>query len=160
MQPGLPQKPYRALSPFLTGRVGVEDEHRLIGIAREQTGMIGGEGGAERRHRVGKPGLMQRNHIHIPFTEDELPPARGFGKIESEEVVGLFEHQRLARIQVFRFRIVEHPAPEGNHASPDIDDRDHHPVAEQVIEMVRIVPAPAAQPGSRQFLVVKSLFSQ
>ena len=95
-----------------------------------------GEGGAERRHRVGEARLMERDHVHIAFDHDELALVEG-GLARAGEVVdhrSLVEEPRLRRVQIFGLSLgIERAGAEGNDARLGIENGNGQPVAEAVI---------------------------
>ena len=46
---------------------------------------------------------------------------------------GFFIDERVRGVDVFRLGIIEHAAAESNHITAQVNDGDHHPVAEVVI---------------------------
>ena len=76
---------------------------------------------------------MQRNHIHIPFAEDNGFLRVIFRKVHRKNLVGLFIGKGVGGVEVFRLRIIEHSAAEADHPAADINNRDHYPIAEIVI---------------------------
>ena len=81
-----PQKADGPLRPFLPRGVRVENKNYLIAIPGDQTGMFLREGGAQ-RNRVGKARLMQGDHVHISFAEDQAALLRRFGKVEAKRLL-------------------------------------------------------------------------
>ena len=60
----------RADRRLLARRVAVEAEDRGRGEAPEQAELGLGERGAERRDRLAEPGLVERDHVHLPLDDD------------------------------------------------------------------------------------------
>lgn len=56
--------------------------------------------------------------------------------VEAKEVFALLKHLRLRRVQVLRLTAIEAAATKANDSALAIRDRNHHPMAEAVIEAI------------------------
>ena len=61
----------RAERGLAAGRIAVEAEDRLGRQAPQKRHLLLGERGAERRHRLGKARLGERDHVHVAFDRDD-----------------------------------------------------------------------------------------
>ena len=105
--------------------------------------------GAERRGGIGDPVLRQRDDIEIPF-DDHRPIgfADAFlGLVEAIESRALVEQRRLARIEVLRQRLIEHPAAESDHFSRGTENRKNHPAEEFLVKPLLAAFGDQAQPA-------------
>ena len=131
------------------GGIAVEAERRLVRHLPEQNELVGGERGAERRHRRLEAGSHHGDHVDIALDRDHRRAlvrggARGGDVVERPALV---EERRLRRVQVFRLRVLlERASAEGDDAAAQIGDRKHHAIAEAVVGH-RDVVAGNQQPG-------------
>ena len=58
---------------FATCFIRVPCYNNLTCIPRHQTGLVGGQGGAQGSHGIFKPRLVHGDDIHIPFGENQRP---------------------------------------------------------------------------------------
>ena len=117
------------------GRIAVEAEDQVLGEAQQLGHMVGGAGGAQRRHRVAHAELRQRDHVHVAFgDQDEAALADRRARLEQAvELAALQEDRRLGRVQVFRLALVQHPPAEADDLALGVADREHDAVAEAVV---------------------------
>ena len=81
---------------------------------------------------------MERDGVHVALHQDQIAQLAFLRQIQAEEVLALVEDQRLRRIEVFRrvgVIIVHDPAAEADDVAPDIDDGEHQPVPEPVVDI-------------------------
>ena len=120
--------------------------------------MVGGQGGAQRGHRAVKPRLMQGDGVHIPLGEDDLSRLGLFGDVQGKHVAAFVVHRGVRGVEVFGGGVIHHPAAEANDVAAGVDDGEHHPVAEAVVDPAVLVAH--RQTGVQQVPLVVSLFAQ
>ena len=116
--------------------VAVEAEDELARHAEEAIQVLGRRRRAERRDGVRNARLRETHDVHVAF-DDQQPldlPERLSRLVESVELAPLVEERRLRRVEVLRFALVEDAAAEGNRPAARVADREHHAVAEPVVE--------------------------
>ena len=127
---------HRTPCGLAAGTIAIETEIHIGGIAEQGFGVVAGRRGAERRHGLGDTVLMQGDHVHIAF--DNQQPRDLLVRLahlpHAEQFAALVEQRRLGRVQIFRivFRR-QHASAESNGATASIEDRKHHPIAEAVV---------------------------
>ena len=89
--------------------------------------------GAERRDRAVKAVLVQRDGVHVALGEDDPSLLAFFRNVQGEEIFPFVEDDRLGRIEIFGRRVVHHAPAEADDVAAHIDDREHQPVAEAVV---------------------------
>jgi len=134
----------RAEGGAKAGTVPVEAEHGLRPRPPEQRNLLFGQRGAQRRHSLAKPGLGQRDGIHIAFADDQAPvfamAQRLARRLVAVQHTRLVEERRIAGVQVFRLRIRRQAtATERNDPAPRIRDREHQPPAKGIIGLAALV---------------------
>ena len=77
--------------------------------------------------------LVQGNGVHITFHQDEIPQLALLGQVQTEEVFAFIENESLRRVQILGGGIVHHSAAETDDIAPGIDDGEHEPVAEPIV---------------------------
>ena len=124
----------RGLDP---GAIAVEREDDVIGKAQQAADVSIRDCGSERRHRVVESGLGQLDHVHVAFTDDRpaAPPDRLHGLVQPVDFLSLAKQRCLGRIEVLRFRGVEHPPTEADHGTASVADRKHQAVAKPVVAL-------------------------
>ena len=143
----------------MSGGVRIEDEDDLVGVPRQQPRVFNRQRGAQRRHRVGESGLVHRDHIHISLAQDQPALLGGFGEVEREQLVCLFEHRRVGGVEILGLGIVQYPPAERDHIAAHIDDGDDDAFAEN-IEQPSVFLAALRQKSGLQLFVAKSLLAQ
>ena len=126
----------RPIGGALSGLVAVEAKDRLLVHLPEETELLLGERGAERRDRGGVARRHHRDDVDIAFDHDQLRAVvrRLPGRRAVVEVVTLVKERRLRRVEVLRRRVlIERAAAERDDAAAEIGDREHHAVAEAVV---------------------------
>ena len=111
-----------------------------------------GHRGAERRDRIGDPGLVERDHVHLPFDHDHplRLAAGGCGMVEIEQGTALVEQGRVGRVQIFGLALAEDPGGKGDHPPARVADRKGDAAAEPVIRLAIAVLGRDQQPGLDQ----------
>ena len=142
------QRPLRGQLP---GVVVVVAQHQLLGVPAQQPDLLRGQRRAHGGHCVVEARLMQRYHVQIAFTQDHVGPFRFFGQIQPVQHPPLAVYRRFGAVHVFRLRFVDNAAAEAHHVAPYINDRQHQPVAELVVESAVLVGHD--QPRSQQLLL-------
>ena len=99
--------------------------------------VVGGAGGPQRGHRVGKAQLRQRHHIHIAFGDQHIALfAQGVACFKQAiEFAALAEHGRFRRVQVFGLVVAQHTPTKADALALDVADGKHDPVAEAVVAL-------------------------
>ena len=120
--------------------------------------MLRGEGGAQRGHRAVKPRLVQGDGVHIPLGEDDTPRLGLFGDVQGEHVAALVVHRGVRGVQVLGGGVVHHPTAEADDLPTDVDDGEHDPVAEPVVDAAILVVY--RQPRVQQVPLVVPLLGQ
>ena len=141
------QQPQRGIdrpeSRLASGCIAVETQHWFVSHAPERLELVAAERGAERRHRIGKACLRQRNHIHIAFNDNDLPPLirRLARRANIEQHGALVKQRRLGRVHILcpGARCKRAPA-KGNHPVLMVADGENQPLAKPVIGNRDIIP--------------------
>ena len=120
--------------------------------------MLRGQGGAKRGHRAVKARLMEGDGIHIPLRQDDPACLGLFGDVQGEHVAALVVHRGVRGVEVLGGGVVHHPATEADDLAPDVDDREHDPVPEPVIDPAVLIVH--RQTGVQQVPLVIALLSQ
>jgi hypothetical protein len=126
----------------LAGLVGVErQQHPLRVEPRERLRLLGGQVGAEGRHRVPEPRLVERQHVHVPLDDDDLAGlADGRPRlVEAVQQLALLEQRRLGRVEVLRQRVAEHPTGEADEPPERVAHREHEALTEAVVAPTALV---------------------
>ena len=96
--------------------------------------MLRGQGGAKRGHRAVKARLVEGDGVHIPLRQDDPARLGLFGDVQGEHVAALVVHGGVRGVEVLGCGVVHHPAAEADDLAPDVDDREHDPIPEAVID--------------------------
>ena len=139
-------RPLPLVEPFGRGQaggVGVEGEHDVAGEALQQAHVLLGEGRAAGGDGPGHPGPVEADHVGVALAHHDLPGPDdlGLGPLEAVEGLGLRVDGGLRRVLVLG-RILapgQHPAPEGHRVTHLVEDGEHHPGAEGVLQPVAAV---------------------
>ena len=126
----------RADCRILSGLVAVIAEKEPLAVAQEFFAVLGRERRAKRCDDILDARIKDRDGIHIPLDDDDIPclPDGLMRPVEAEEQPPLVEEDGLLRIEVFRLAVVENAPAEPDDASLLIRDWDHHAVAEAVVK--------------------------
>jgi hypothetical protein len=121
-----------------TGAVAVEGEHDLVHQPERAPQVLGRRCRAERRDRVVQPRLVQARDVHVTLDDEQAlqRQARLSRFIQAVELAALMEQRRLGRIEVLRLAAVDHAAAEADDPAARVADREHHAIAEAVVERV------------------------
>ena len=119
------------------GVVAVKAEHHRFGEAKQLLHMLGRAGGAQRGHRVGKPQLRQRHHVHVALGDQRVAvfAQGGAGLEQAVQLTAFAEHRGFRGVEVFGLFIPQHPPTKADAFALDVADREHHTVAEAVIAL-------------------------
>ena len=81
---------------------------------------------------------MQGDHIEIALHHHSaVLLANGVGGlVETEQMLAFLEQLRLWRIQILGLTAIQTPATETDHTALSVVNRNHHPMAETVVETV------------------------
>src|SRR5579883_2362928 len=151
----------RARRGTLSGGVAVEAEDGLVDKPPQFAELRLGQGGAEGGDRDAEARLMQGDHVHIAFDDDEPALLGGTpaGMGQAIEHAALMEELALAGVEVFGRALAEHAAPEGDDAAAPVGDREDDAAAEIVEGLapgaalkLRLVEGAGALEGRRQGL--------
>ena len=134
--------PERCLRPCLIAVIG---QVHLLDITPDQGSMPRGQRGTQGSHRIGKAGLMHRNHIHIAFTEQKIGLPRGPGTVQPVQIPAFVKNGGLRGIQILGLRISHDASSESDHPAVHIHDRKHDTVPELVINTMLFVDADEAR---------------
>ena len=97
-----------------------------------------GQRGAVGRDRLGDPGAVERDDVHIAFDHDQPVglARRGPGAVDIVERAPLVEQDRLGRIEIFGLAVAEDAPAKGDDAPALVADREHQPAAEAVVGLL------------------------
>src|SRR5665213_671393 len=132
------------------GGVGGEAEDRARRDLAQLVRLLGCERGAERRDRVGEPGLVQRDAVEVARDDDRgiFLRCRAARDVEREQIAALGVDRGRRRIEVLRLRVAERAAAERDRLAGRRQRRDHQPPAVEVVEPAAL--AGLEQPGFRR----------
>ena len=88
---------------------------------------------SKRRCRIVKPGLVQRDNIHIALAEQYLRPPGLPCEVEPVQVPAFVEYFRFRGIQIFRLAFPHKPAAESDDFMMHIHNRKHRTVPEFIM---------------------------
>ena len=138
--------------------VAVVGDDRVLEVAGQQLGVLRGQRGAQGGHRAVKARLVEGDGVHIPLRQDHPPRPGLLGDVQGKYIAALVVHRRVRRVEVLGGGVIHHPAAEADHVPPDVDDREHDPVSEAVIDAAVLVAH--RQPGVQQVGLVPPLLRQ
>ena len=141
---------------ILAGGVPVVGDIDRVHISLEEPGLLLREGGAQTRHGVGDPGLVEADHVHVPLHHDEVGKLHALLQIQAVQVVPLVIDGRVAGVDVFGLAVVQHPAAEAQHLAPHPQDGIDKPVPVGVVHPAG-VGVLHQQPRVQQLLFGKAL---
>ncbi|KAG1533638.1 hypothetical protein G6F50_015803 [Rhizopus delemar] len=98
--------------------------------------------GTQRCHRLGDPELEQRDHVHVALDHDQpLDLLVGLAYLpQAGQFAALVEQRGLGGVEVLgAVVLLEHAAAEGDDPATAVEDREHHPVAELVVDVAAVV---------------------
>ena len=121
--------------------------------------MVFGQGGAAGGHRPGDAGAEEGDHVGVALADHGLRPGHdvGLGPVETVEDAALLVDGRLRRVLVLG-PALQGPAAEGHRVAPHIEDREHHPGPEEVLQLVH--PVDEGETGVEQVLPGELLLLQ
>ena len=97
--------------------------------------MLLGEGGAHGGHHIVKARLVEGDHVDVALHQHQVGPLGALGKVEGVDQPALVEHHGLRGIQVLGpLHPRQDAAGEAHHVPPHIDDGEHEPGAELVVD--------------------------
>src|SRR5437870_3364923 len=125
-----------ALRRFAAGRVGVEEQYRLVAVALEEAELRRSEGRAQRGDRLGEAVLVGHEAIHVPFDQQRtvLRLHRRAREVGGVEQVALGVERRLGRVEILGLLVAEGAAAEGDDAALEIADREEEAAAESIVD--------------------------
>jgi hypothetical protein len=117
------------------GAVGVETHEHVGADLAQLTRLLGGEGGPQRRDRVGESGLMERDAVEIALDDNDRidlagRPSRG---VERVQKAALGINRRRRGVQIFWLLVAQRPAAKRDHLAGRRVRRNHHASAIHVI---------------------------
>ena len=134
LQSGFLQQPDRTIGSGSAGAVGIVCNDDFLCVIAHQSCLFRGQRGSQRGDDVIKSRLVHRDDVHIPFRQNQPSILHIFCKIEGEQVAALFKDRGIRRVQVFRLAVIQYPSAEPDDIFSYIDNREHHPVPENVID--------------------------
>ena len=148
----------RLLGCLLSGAVAVVGDDHFLGKSGELSGVFRRDRRSQRRHHIGKAGLVDRDHVHISFRQNHDRGRTVLGEIEGEQIAALVEHRCFCRVQILWLSVVQHSAAEADHSSPRIHNGEHHTSAKGIIQIsfVRTM----CHICQKQFFLCESLLQQ
>ena len=157
-QAGLFQQGDSPLGGRHSGPIAVIGDDGLLKIPGQQLGVLTGERGAQRGHSTVKACLVKGDSVHIPFGENDPPGLGGLGNIQGKDVPAFVVYRCVRGVEVFGGGIVHYPAAKANDVSTDVNDGEHDPIAESVIDAAVLVVD--GQTGVQQIPLVIALIGQ
>ena len=82
---------------------------------------------------------MEGDDVNVALAENEVGPLGLLGKVDAIEIAALAVDDGFGGVHILGLALVQHPAAEGHHISPHVNDREHEPGAEFVIEPALLV---------------------
>ena len=76
---------------------------------------------------------MQRHHIDVALHQNDIGLLGLFRKVHTKEIFPLVEDQGLVGVEILGLGVIQHPAAKADHIAPDIENGEHQPVAETVV---------------------------
>ena len=143
---------------LLSGRIGVEEGHHLVGVAAQQAELGGRERGAERGHRLAEAVLMRHEAVEVALDDDGAAPLphRDPGHVEGVEHLALHVERSLRRVEVLGLLARKRAAAEGHHAALDVTDGEQEPAAEAIVEAGPVLTG-QDEPGLYQDVLADAL---
>ena len=130
---------------LLAGGIDVVGECDLLGVARQQRDLAGGQRGSERRDDVVETGLMRHQRVGVALDDHGLAGLahRALGLVDQIERPTLVEQRRRGRVEVLRPGIArlaigvlafhpENPPTEADRRTVLVADREQHAATEPV----------------------------
>ena len=124
-----------AVGGLLPGGVAVEEEHHALGHALEDAGVVAGQRGPQRGHRVGDARLVAGDHVGVALADHGRLGVddRLLCQVDPVQPAALVEYAALRRVQVLGLvLLVDLPGAEGDRLAHLVADREDHAVAEAV----------------------------
>ena len=91
LDPHLFQKAHSPAGSGPASAVRIVGNNDFLGITGNQTALLRGECRAQCSHHILKAGLMNGNHVHIAFCQNQLVGTCILGKVERKEVAALLK---------------------------------------------------------------------
>src|SRR5712691_3807936 len=125
-----------ALRRVAAGRVGVEEQYRLVAVTLEEAELRRSEGSAQRGDRLGEGVLVGHEAIHVPFDQQRtvLRLDRGAREVGGVEQVALGVERCLGRVEILGLLVAEGAAAEGDDVALEIADREEEAAAESIVD--------------------------
>ena len=131
---GVVQQLQRPAGGLLSGAVVVVAQHQLLGVAAQQPQLLLSQRRTHGSHGIVKARLMQRHHVQIALTEDDIGPLGLLSQIHAVQNTALAVCKCFRGVHILGLGLVQHTAAEAHHITPHINDRQHQPVAELIIQ--------------------------
>ena len=97
--------------------------------------MLLSEGGSHGGNHIIKARLVQGDHVDVALHQNQVGPLGVLGEVEGVNETAFFEEHRLRSVQVLgALQSGEQAAGEAHHLAPHINDREHKPGPELVID--------------------------
>ena len=126
-------RPQHRLAPRA---VGVQGQHRLLRVGREQLHLLRRDRGAHDRDGIAHPGLMAGDHVRVSL-DHQRPSALHHLRprpLDPVQRAPLRIQLALGRVDVLRLLVgQQRPRPKPLNAPARVSDREHDPGAEAVV---------------------------
>ena len=131
-----------ALGRRLTRRVGIEGQHHLVDVARQQLEVLLGEAGAAGGHRLGHPCAAKPDHIGVALADHHPATAHRIltGPVQPVQQATLVVEVAVAGVLVFGALLPRHDAAAETHRMPlGVEDGKQHPRPKEVLQASGLV---------------------
>ena len=133
VEAGLVQNGDGPLGGVDPGGVPVVGQDDLLGVAGDEAGMILGQRGTERGYGTVKARLVQGDGVHIPLRQNQSARLGALGQVQGEQVFAFVVDRCIRRVQILGCGVVQHPSAEADDIPPHVNDGEHDPAPEAVI---------------------------
>jgi len=141
------------------GIVAVEAQDRRWIEAPQPLELAFGKRSPVGRDHFGYAGAVERDHVHVPFDDDQ--PFRGAagrpGAVEVVKRPPFVEEDSLRGIQVLGLAFAEDPPAEADDSAARVADRDHQPPAEAVVAFLLSLLGLDQHPGVDELVLAELL---
>ena len=140
------------------GAVAVVQQAEVVGVTSDGSNLFVGECGAAGGNHIGHSELVEFHHVGVALHQHAhiVLPDGGYGEVEAEQFLPFIVDDGFAAVQVFRIRAVERAPGKGDDAPGAVEDGEHQPVAEKVVQTA--VPVAPEQVAGGQ-LCIRPSFS-
>jgi hypothetical protein len=129
---------------LLAGVVGIKAEDHLVGVAFEDAGVVGGEGGALRRDHILDTRHEAGDEVQLAFANHRAAGVQdgALGFVQAEHDAALGEDGAFRRVDVFGglFVAAQDPAAESDDAALFVANGKDQAAAKTVVIMIGIPP--------------------